>query len=70
MLKKGNKLILCDLFGREGKYRIYLTIKPIWYDYSKILIEDETTLLYCMNKMKKSFFSHPLTKSTVFYIDG
>ena len=60
----------CDLLGYEGKYRICLTIKTIWYDQSKISMEDETTLLYCMNKMKKEYFSNLLAQSTVFFIDG
>ena len=60
----------CDLLGYRGKYRIWLEIRTIWYDQSKISTEDETGLLYCMNKMKKEYFKHPLSQSTVFFIDG
>ena len=60
----------CDLFEYREKYNILLNIKTIWIDYSKISMEDETTLLYCLNKMKKEFFKNPLAQSTVFFIDG
>ena len=60
----------CDLLGYEGKYRIVFDIRTIWFDQSKISIEDETTLLYCLNKMKKEYFKHPLAQNTVFFIDG
>lgn len=60
----------CDLLGYRGKYRIWLEIRTIWYDQSKISMEDENGLLYCMNKMKKEYFKHPLSQSTVFFIDG
>lgn len=60
----------CNLLGYKGKYRIWLEIRTIWHDQSKISMEDETVLLYCLNKMKKEYFKHPLEQSTVFFIDG
>lgn len=60
----------CDLLEFEGKYKVWLTIKVIWYDESKISMEDGTCLLYFMNKMKKEYFKNSLAQNTVFFIDG
>lgn len=60
----------CNLLGYRGKYRIDLTIKMLWNDYSKISMEDETELLYIMNKMKNDYFKNSLAQCTTFFIDG
>ena len=64
-----------DWFSFEdnmGNVEIHIHYAMIWFDVNKIVAEDETTLLWFLNKFKVSYFQDcsDLTKSILFYITG
>lgn len=43
---------------------------PLWWDYEKIMSEDETKLLKILNTMVHSYYKSSLSKNILYYISG